>query len=351
MVKASLRVHAPGLLTTVQDLGRSGYQHLGIPVSGALDPLSLRAANALVGNPSAAGALEVAYLGPTLVVEAESVRLAFVGAQATVDVYDEETETGGTRINTMQSVRLQRGQIVRVGSLIGSAVLYIAVEGGLDIAAVFGSVSTYIRGRIGGWQGRALVAGDRVPLTQNNATDRDECRLTDLDLGLPKCLRCTAGPQYDYFSKSEFESLFSHEYTVGAGSDRMGMRLVGRNLKHARGYNIISDGIAPGSIQIPGDGAPIVLLADRQTTGGYPKIATVISADLPALGRVPIGAKIRFELVTIEAAVAARERLHGEFDNLKSNIVPLPRTGADIGPLLFDHNLISGAIDAHCADG
>ena len=154
MVKASLRVHAPGLLTTVQDLGRSGYQHLGIPVSGALDPLSLRAANALVGNPSAAGALEVAYLGPTLVVEAESVRLAFVGAQATVDVYDEETE-GGTRINTMQSVRLQRGQIVRVGSLIGSAVLYIAVEGGLDIAPVFGSVSTYIRGRIGGLQGRA----------------------------------------------------------------------------------------------------------------------------------------------------------------------------------------------------
>ena len=129
---------------------------------------------------------------------------------------------------------------------------------------------------------------------------------------MPSRVRAIAGPQSDYFADAEIAGFFETQYTVGAGSDRMGMRLEGRRLAHARGYNITSDGIAPGSIQVPGNGQPIVLLADRQTTGGYPKIATVISADLPALGRLPIGAKIRFEPVTIETAHAARRALFAE---------------------------------------
>src|SRR5712691_6553519 len=147
-----LRVLTPGLLTTVQDFGRPGHQHLGIAVSGALDPVGLRAANALVGNPPGTGALEVAYVGPTLAVDADDVRLSFVGAQAVIEILPDIAATSGNRIEPMRSIRLRRGEVVRVGSLTGGAVLYIAVEGGFDIAPVLGSVSTYIRGGFGGWQ-------------------------------------------------------------------------------------------------------------------------------------------------------------------------------------------------------
>jgi biotin-dependent carboxylase-like uncharacterized protein len=343
----ALHVLAPGLLTTVQDLGRPGYQRLGIPVSGALDPVSLRAANALVGNPPGAGALEVAYVGPTLEVDADEVRLSVVGAPASIEILTDANALSGERIEGMRSIRLSRGEIVRIGSLSGGAVLYVAVEGGFDIGPALGSVSTYLRGGIGGWQGRALVAGDRLPLCRPRATDREDCRLDGLDLSLPTRFRAIAGPQSDYFSDREINSFFDSEYTVCAGSDRMGMRLDGRQLDHARGFNITSDGIAPGSIQVPGSGQPIVLLVDRQTTGGYPKIATVISADLPALGRVPIGGKIAFEPVTIEAAEALRRNLVAEMDAIHERIVPLARTGAEVAPRLFDCNLVSGVVDAH----
>ena len=343
----SLRVLAPGLLTTVQDLGRPGHQRLGIPVSGALDPVSLRAANALVGNAPDAGALEVAYVGPTLAVDADDARLSFVGAEAAIEIFPDATALSGRRVETMRSVRLHRGEVVRIGSLSGGAVLYVAVEGGLDIEPVLGSVSTYLRGGLGGWHGRALLAGDRLPLVLERASDRDDCRLEGLDLTLPNRFRAIAGPQSDYFSEREIASFFDSAYTVGAGSDRMGMQLVGRRLTHARGFNIISDAIAPGSVQVPGTGQPIVLLADRQTTGGYPKIATVISADLPALGRLPIGTRIAFEQVTIEEAHALRRAFLTELDALPDRIVPLGM-GGGLSPRLIDLNLISGVVDAQC---
>jgi len=341
----ALRVISPGLLTTIQDLGRSGYQHLGISVSGALDPVSLCAANALVGNAPGAGALEVAYMGPTLAVEADDVRLAFVGAKASIEILPDETASAGTLIGTMESILLRRGNIVRIGSLYDATTLCMAVEGGFDIAPVLGSVSTYLRGVIGGWQGRALAAGDRLPLALNTATERDEFRLIGLDLGAPARFRVIAGPQCDYFSEQTIARFFENEYTVGADSDRMGMRLEGLPLDHLRGFNITSDAIAPGSIQVPGNGKPIVLLADRQTTGGYPKIATVISADMPALGRLPIGTTVAFEPVTIDVAVAARRKLLAEIDNIGDKIVPLIHTGVDVGTRLSDSNLISGIVD------
>jgi biotin-dependent carboxylase-like uncharacterized protein len=345
-VNPALRVLAPGLLTSIQDLGRPGYQRFGIPVSGALDPVSLRAANALVGNAVGVGAIEVAYVGPTLSVEAHDVRLSFVGASAAIDVFSDETAQNSVRIDTMRSVRLYRGQVVRIGSLSGSAVLYVAVEGGFSIAPVFDSVSTYIRGGFGGWHGRALIAGDRLPLMQNTASEHDEYRFEGLDLSLPARFRVIAGPQNDYFSEQGKAKFFQSNYTVCAGSDRMAMRLDGPRLDHARGFNITSDGIAPGSIQIPGNGQPIVLLADRQTTGGYPKIATVISADVPALGRLPIGAKIAFEPVTMEAAAAARRKVFAEVDTLDQKIVPAINGDGNVTPRLFECNLISGAVDA-----
>jgi biotin-dependent carboxylase-like uncharacterized protein len=343
---AALRVIAPGLLTTMQDLGRPGHQHLGVPPGGALDPVSLRAANMLAGNAAGAGALEIAYLGPTLSVEADDVRLAFAGADAAIEILADENAGTGTRIGTMRSIRLNRGAVVRIGALSGAAVLYLAVEGGFDIAPVLGSVSTYIRGGFGGLHGRALVAGDRLPLARNAASERAETRLDGFSLKPPPRFRAIAGPQCDYFSDRALTEFFSAEYTVGAGSDRMGMRLGGHRVDHLRGFNIASDAIAPGSIQVPGDGQPIVLLADRQTTGGYPKIATVISADMPALGRLPIGAKIAFDPVSIEAAASARRQLFAEIDGLGAKIVPLQRPPAGVTPRLFDCNLISGVADA-----
>jgi biotin-dependent carboxylase-like uncharacterized protein len=235
---------------------------------------------------------------------------------------------------------------VRIGSLLDSAVLYVAVEGGFDLVPVLGSVSTYIRGGFGGFQGRALAENDVLPLLRDAATIGDDCQIVGLDLSVPRKFRVIIGPQNDYFSTDTIEGFFRAEYRVGTGSDRTGMRLEGPSLEHLRGFDIASDAIAPGSIQVPGSGQPIVLLADRQTTGGYPKIATIISADLPALGRVPIGAKISFEPVTLEQAEAARRALVAEIDALGSRVVPIGLDAADVAARLSDCNLIGGVVDA-----
>jgi len=344
-MNAALRVLSPGLVTTLQDLGRPGYARLGIPGGGALDPVALRAANALAGNPQDAGALEVTYAGPALAIDAQSARLAFAGADAAIEILSGMDATCGRTVETMRSVRVQRGQIVRIGPLIRSALLYIAVEGGFEVEPVLGSVSTYLRGGFGGWQGRALVAGDRLPLRLDSVREHEEQRLEGLDLAVPTRLRVIDGPQIDYFSSEEIAAFFSSEYTVCA-ADRMGMRLHGRALRHSRSFDIASDGTAPGSIQISGSGQPIVLLADRQTTGGYPKIATVVSADLPALGRIPIGCKIGFERVTIETAEVLRRALFAEIDGISSGIVGLGAGIAERATDLLRCNLISGVVDA-----
>ena len=290
----TLRVLRPGLRTTIQDLGRPGHQRFGISVSGALDPVSLRAANALVGNPPEMGGLEAAYVGPTLAVEAEEVRLAFVGADATIELLSDASAVNGRRISPLRSIRLRRGEVVRVGSLTGGAVLYVAVEGGFDIAPALGSVSTDTRGRFGGWRGRALIADDQLPLRNMQASDRDDCRIDELDLGLPRRLRVVLGPQHDYFPDRAISAFSGSRFSVSADTDRIGMRLKGPPISQAKEGAFTSDGTATGSIQVTGSGQLIVLLPDRQTTGGYPKIATIISADLPALGRLSIRSGIPF---------------------------------------------------------
>eukprot|EP01037_Dinobryon_pediforme_P014822 gene14822-14956_t len=341
----ALHIISPGLLTTVQDLGRLGAQKLGVPVGGAMDPLALRAANLLVGNATGAGALEITYLGPTFRVEAEQVRVAFVGSSARIEIVAPDG-SDVMRMELMQSVCLRRGQVVRVGSLAGGSLLYMAVEGGFDIEPVLGSVSTYMRGRMGGWQGRALQAGDVLPLCLGDVEDREEQRMEGLDLAIPERLRVIIGPQNDYFSPETLEAFCAADYRIGGGADRMGMRLEGPVLHHSRGFNITSDAIAAGSIQVPGNGLPIVLRADRQTTGGYPKIATVISADLAALGRMPIGATLRFEAVSLETALEARAKMEQTIAALPQKIVSVPNKSRDFSVLLYDSNLISGVCHA-----
>ncbi|MCC6889692.1 MAG: biotin-dependent carboxyltransferase family protein [Hyphomicrobiales bacterium] len=340
-MSAFLVVDSPGLLTTIQDRGRIGYQHLGVPVSGALDPVSLQAANLLAGNPPDTGALEVACAGPTLAVEADSVRVAFAGADAAISILPD-----GRTIAPWQSVCLRRGESLRIGALSGATVLYVAVEGGFAVAPVLGSVSTDIRCGIGGLAGRALAKGDRLPLRQSQAGERDDVRLEGGCVSRRSRIRVIPGPQHDYFATGELAAFLATEYRVGPSADRMGMRLSGRALRHSRGFDIVSDAIAPGSIQVPGDGRPIVLLADRQTTGGYPKIATVISADLPALARLPIGAMVAFEAVTPEAAEAARRAHVAELAAMRERIVPVRRSTAEVAQRLRECNLVSGFIDA-----
>jgi biotin-dependent carboxylase-like uncharacterized protein len=342
----ALRIISPGLSTTIQDVGRSGFQRLGVSVSGALDPVSLHAANALAGNPGNTGALEALYVGPTFAVDTDDMRVAFAGADAAIEILDDADARGGEIIPTMRSVRVRRGQVIRVGSLKKGATLYIAVEGGFAVEPSLGSVSTDSRGRMGGWQGRPLLESDVIPLRRAAASDRDEYLIDGLDLAAPRRFRAVLGPQSDNFSDQEVERFFASEYTVSAGSNRMGMRLEGQAIRHLRGFNIVSDAIATGSIQVPGSGQPIVLLADHQTTGGYPKIATVISADLPALGRLPIGSRVSFAPITVEEAAAARRELCATVDGIAGKMVRLAAPATAVAARLLECNLISGVQDA-----
>ena len=344
----TLRILAAGLMTTVQDLGRVGYQRLGIPVGGALDALSLRAANLLVGNPPDAGGLEIIASGPAFAVEAESARVAFVGAAVDL-VLTREASPSRSAIRVGQSALLRRGECLRAGSLKGSSTLYMAVEGGFDIAPVMGSVSTYLRGGLGGWRGRALKPGDCLPLKTPHPPERAELCVDPALFAPPRRFRVLEGPQSDHFSEDERAAFFRRDYVVGPGWNRMGMPLAGEALKPSRGYNVTSDGVVRGSIQIPGDGLPIVLLAEHQTTGGYPKIAAVISADLPALGRLGAGSKLAFERVSREEAEAARRAHATLIERLPSRLSPIDPTGSlDLPARLGEANLVSGVIDA-CA--
>ena len=330
-------------MTSMQDLGRLGYQRYGIGQSGALDPLALRSANLLVGNKPGEGTLEVLYTGPTIEIEAESVRLSFAGAGAVIEIWRDKSRRALLQIQSQRSILLKRGQVVKIGSLMDSSCLYVGVEGGFEVDASMGSVSTNIRAGTGGWQARPLAVGDCLPLRQSQASDRIDQQLSGIKFLPPATLRAIVGPQHEYFSSEDIANFFENEYTVGS-SDRVGLRLQSdRPLRHIKGFNLVSDAIAPGSVQIPGDGQPIVLMADRQTTGGYPKIATVISADLSAMGRLVIGSKIRFEFISVAKAHTLRRRMLAFSETIERHIAPIQSATT---PVLLTKNLISGVVDA-----
>ena len=314
----TLEVIAPGPYTTVQDLGRVGYQDIGVPASGPLDRISLRLANALVGNPPGTPAIEMLLLGPTLKIMAESVRIALVGCNAGIEIRSGDART----VPAGRSFRLARGEIFRIGALRDSVCAYLAIEGGLDISSVLGSASTYVRGAIGGFHGRRLQAGDILPLKLASVDVRGECALSrPLDLALDQPIRVVLGPQADYFTDGAVKTFLASDYTVSPQADRMGYRLEGPALAHAKGYDIVSDGIVTGSIQVPGSGLPIVLMVDHQTIGGYPKIATVISADIPVVGRRKPGRPIRFVAVGVREAELLRKEQEAAISEFVSRIV------------------------------
>lgn len=343
---SALRIASAGFAPTIQDLGRPQVQHLGVPPAGALDPTALRLANALVGNPEDAAAIELRVMGPTIEVEADSVRVALVGTDAPVEILgDRRVEAPAN-----QSIRLTAGRRFRIGGLSDTGVAYLAIEGGIDLPPVYGSLATYTRARIGGVEGRALRDGDRLPLHLASAPERAERRCADLSWWHESGpVRVVPGPQDDYFTADSLAAFFSGEYRVTREADRMGMRLDGPVLAHSRGHDIVSDGIATGAIQVPGNGRPIVLLADHQTTGGYPKLGTVISADVPRLGRLRPGDVLGFAEVSVEEAEAARRGLEDRIARTIERFGPAePWLDEDA---LYRRNLVSGivgSVEAAC---
>jgi biotin-dependent carboxylase-like uncharacterized protein len=343
-----LVVLAPGLHTTVQDLGRIGYQHIGVPVSGALDGFSLRLANALVGNHQGMAALEILGSGPTLEVAADTIRVALVGPGASLALRGLALRGDAPRVVAEgQSIALSRGAVFRVALDRQSVCCYLAIEGGIAVPLVLGSASTYVRAAIGGLYGRALQREDVVPLALARTTERPELRLPAPSPATgDQPIRVVLGPQQDYFSKAAVTALLSAEFRVSKDADRMGMRIDGPLLHHRRGWDITSDAIATGAIQVPGSGQPILLLADHQTTGGYPKIATVISADLPVIGRRRPGDALRFVAATVEEAEALCRAEERRLAQLVAAFEPVSGGGAIDLSSLYDDNLISGVVSA-----
>jgi biotin-dependent carboxylase-like uncharacterized protein len=341
-MSAAFKVVRPGLFDTVQDFGRIGFMALGMPTAGAMDRIALSLANALVGNPLDTAGIEIGVMGPDLLVEADSVRIALVGplSPALIDGPDAPPKP----IESDRSHLLKRGQILRVGMIDGSSTAYLAVAGGLDLPVFMGSLSTYSRAGVGGFEGRKLAAGDVLALKRDAASSGDERKLGNaFDYGKGS-IRVIWGPQEEYFSAKGRKTFIESEYKVSKEADRMGIRFEGPVIEHEKGADIISDGIAPGAIQVPAAGLPIVLLGDRQTVGGYSKIATVASVDLPRFGRLLPGQTVRFEAIT----VADAEKLRREQETrLKSAIaafqVARPPGGIDLARL-YEENLIDGVV-------
>jgi antagonist of KipI len=304
MMPASIIVHRPGLLTTVQDLGRWGYQAWGVPVAGPMDGHSHRLANLLVGNVHTAGALEITLLGPDLEFDAPAT-IAICGAEFDVTMNGHAMATG-------VSVRVPRNGRLQFGRRRTGARAYLAVAGGIATESVLGSRATHLVSGMGGLGGRALVAGDRLPFPvggEHVAARR--APMMTLPSGGRARLRILPGPQADWFAPEAGATLTSVSFRVSPRSNRMGYRLEGPPLIRARDSEPISEPLPFGAIQVPAAGAPILLMADRQTAGGYPKIAVVIAADLPIAGQLAPGDFVEFAWCTrreAAAALIARER-------------------------------------------
>jgi 5-oxoprolinase (ATP-hydrolysing) subunit C len=344
-VSAFLHVADPGLAASFQDCGREGFQRFGVPVSGALDAVSLQIANALAGNAPGEAAIEVLGSGLALRVCADSVTVATAGAAGAFVI---EAAQASVRVPAFQSATARRGDLLRFPPPRDGAVFYIAAAGGFDLPSVLGSASTYRRASLGGYRGRALAVGDDLPLRWERARESSAVYL-NVSVPAPRALRVVRGPNLEFFTPRAFETLFASAYTIAPASDRMGLRLRGALLDRAIEGELASQGTTAGALQVPADGQPILLLADRQTTGGYPRIATVIGADLAAAGRLGAGMSVRLEEVSREEAVAALKAHREWLSSLPSLLKPAQ--GALSAERLLGANLIGGVTAGGPEDG
>ena len=335
---ALIEVLDGGLGTTVQDGGRTGFRRFGVALSGALDPLWLACANALVGNPDGTAALELRLGGLRLRAAGGRVRAAFAG-QAEGEL--RRAVSRRLTFKPWQSLTLDDGDELTVRAVRGG-IAYLAFAGGLDTPPLLGSRATHLRAGMGGVDGRALAAGDRLPLgaAEPQGPERRQTAFRHED----GPIRLLPGPQDDYFTPEALRALTEAEYTVSHEADRMGLRLQGQPLAHEPllGDEIISDGVAPGAIQVPPDGQPILLAADCQTVGGYPKIATAIRADLPRLAHLLPGDTLRFALATREEALTALRAQRRRFEVWSAGIAACAPAGEVDEAALYSENLVSG---------
>ncbi|HET8532986.1 MAG TPA: biotin-dependent carboxyltransferase family protein [Methylomirabilota bacterium] len=290
-------VQDPGPLTTVQDLGRFGHLRVGIPTSGPMDREAFVLANRLVGNPDGAAGLECTLVGPR--VEFADERLvAVTGA-------DMAPTLNGAPVPAWETVPVKAGDVLRLGPARTGVRAYLAVAGGLETPLVLGSRSTYVRGRLGGVGGRALRRGDRLPLGAAAPARPRRVRPGHVPVyGGEATVAVILGPQDDRFTAAGIAAFLTGPYELLPQSDRMGARLRGPFIEHTRGHDIVSDGVPMGGIQVIGEGQPIVLLADRQSAGGYTKIATVCSFHLGRVAQLKPGGRLSFHRVTVAEAHA-----------------------------------------------
>lgn len=310
-----IRVLSPGPLTTLQDIGRNGYQQYGFTPAGAMDARALRLGNLLVGNDENEAALEMTMLGGTFAFDT-AVVVAVTGA----DMQPMLNDVMRMPLNTAFPV--QPGQTLSFGAAKDGCRCYLAVAGGFDVPLVMGSKSTHIKSGVGGFGGRALKAGDELGLLcpVQTVPKMGRTLVPYAPYGNQAVIRVVPGPQRDYFTDAGVKTFSTSTYTVTPQSDRMGYKLDGGGIEHAQGADIISDAIVFGSIQVPSAGQPIIMMADRQTTGGYAKIATVCAVDLPLLAQRKPGDTLRFELITVRRAQQLLHAQQREFNRLKKLI-------------------------------
>lgn len=298
----TIEVIKPGALTTLQDLGRTGFQHLGVPVNGAMDERAHRLANALVGNPRTTATLEVTLMGPTLRFHVDCV-IAITGADLDVKLDD-------TPCPLAQATNVRAGRVLAFGKRRSGVRAYLAVRGGFAAAPVMNSVSLFTRGSYGGFSGKPLAKGTVIELVAPQThVQKDSGTIHRWPAFDPAVLssddapiRVTKGCQWLFFSDRAQHALQHEPFRITPQSDRMGLRLAGAELALTDARQVDSEAVSFGTLQVPPDGNPIVLMADRQTTGGYPKIAQVCAVDLPRLAQKMPGESLHFSLIDIDDA-------------------------------------------------
>ena len=332
-----MKVIDPGLMTTVQDRGRFGYQKRGVAPSGAMDPIALELANLLVGNEGTAAGLEMTITGPTIEFQRDEL-ISICGA-------DLSPEIANLRLPTWRAIFVRAQAVLSFGATRWGCRSYLSVAGGVAVPEIMGSRSTHTRAGIGGFRGRALQAGDEVPVGSRDLAGRGwfdaGISLSPLPFALSdrlvkpndaiglyqtsKPLRVVTGPHFDVFDHQDREVFLSQAFEVSTRSDRMGYRLSGPVLDSGERAELVSSAVVMGTVQVPGGGEPIVLMADRQTTGGYPSIAQVAAVDLPTVAQLKPGDVIGFEAVTIEQAQSALRAQRGQLNAMEREVSGAPR--------------------------
>lgn len=286
-----------GFLTTIQDAGRTGYQESGVPVTGVMDTRSFKLANILVGNDETEAVLEVTLMGPMVEFTSDNV-IAVTGGNLGPKI-------NGKDIPMYQAVEVKKGDNLSFMGIKSGSRAYVAFAGGLDLPLIMGSRSTHLKSNLGGYEGRKLGAGDEIEflVPKSHLPNMEKRKTEPEDFTFTSCeLRVVMGPQDDCFTEKGIETFLGGDYALTNEADRMGLRFEGATVEHKDGGDIITDGISFGAIQIPSHGQPIIMMADHQTTGGYTKIAAVVSVDLPKAAQLKPGCKVRFKKVSIEEA-------------------------------------------------